>query len=223
MTFTENIIKLTDYPFLYSIATLLLTTTHDNILGLDASRLFLLLGVLGIIGTILTILDPVGWIIRAWHIHWKGRISHERFMSTNWISYQIDKIVSMIYFSLVLLIFIIIFNPEFYTSYLNPGAKIDLYYCLTVISLSSSLVFLIYKIGGSISNLENQLIVINTYFIVTKHIDEYEKYDVKELSSLKDLTTAMFTALNNRDWGTAALLADKDGIKRIMKKYDLPE
>jgi hypothetical protein len=31
----------------------------------------------------------------------------------------------------------------------------------------------------------------------------------------------MFTAFNNRDWGAAELLAD--GIKKIRKKYDLPE
>ncbi len=246
MTFAETVIKLTDYPFLYSVVTLFLTYTSGNILESEPSRIFLLLGMLGVFGTILSILDPVGYLIRRWYIHTKGwlkSLSHnikkrlsnreklitfsqtpgtywKKYISTHWISYEIDRIVSMIYFLIIILVLIcIIHDQKFYTSFLNPGGKIDFFYYLLWGVLIISFLLLIVKIVRSIGNIGDQLRIIHTYFMINQHIDQYKK--VEFFNELKEQADNLLTALNNRDWGTAELLANS--IRRINKDYHLPE
>lgn len=246
MGFIENIIKLTDYPFLYSVVTLILTYTGNNILESGPSRLFLLLGMLGVFGTILSILDPIGYLIRGWHIHAKGwlkSLSHnikkrllkryrmitfsqtpgtfwKKYISTHWISYEIDRIVSMIYFLIIILVLIcIIPDQKFYTSFLSLDGKIDFFYYLLSGVLTISYLFLIVKIVRSIGNIGNQIRSIDAYFMIIQHIDQYKK--VEFFNELKQQADNLLTALNNRDWGTAELLSNS--IRRISKNYHLPE
>ena len=60
MAVGETLLKFTDYPFAYSILGL-----FSGIIGFSLSENHLVyLGIAGALGTFLTILDPIGWLIR---------------------------------------------------------------------------------------------------------------------------------------------------------------
>ena len=65
--FLTNLIKLSDYPFIYSLGALWLTTKGNQLTLDDLSDLTVIgpiLSIIGIIGTILAITDPVGNSLR---------------------------------------------------------------------------------------------------------------------------------------------------------------
>jgi len=211
----------------------------------------------GVFGTVLTILDPLGNLIKKWEGEWKYYLNYlirlvkwrfskkyqfiskpkvssyikmHKFISTHWISYEIERIVSMIYFSFIFLLLIFIAydknffrdlenthnNPQYISNILNIYFD---YYFMILGGLIIIMVLLFYKIYRSITNIECQLKIIHTYFIIVEYLDQYkqvENYDI-----LKEQSNNLLISINNKDWGTAKVFADT--INRIRKQYHLPE
>ncbi len=61
----DTLLKITDYPFAYSLITILLATKGTSIISNDV---LIFIGIAGSLGTILTITDPIGRIIKAYAI-----------------------------------------------------------------------------------------------------------------------------------------------------------
>src|SRR4029078_3891037 len=59
-----NLVKLSDYPFAYSLAGLLLIINGHPLNLKDLSSFFPLISIVGIGATTLTIIDPIGHLIR---------------------------------------------------------------------------------------------------------------------------------------------------------------
>ena len=119
MTVGETILKVTDYPFAYSAIFIILA-----ILGLEVfdEKAFPYLALAGIAGTFLVILDPFGWIVKGYAIFAvrpdylkkddkKNRWDYVKSaFNTKAMDIEKDKIVSMLYFLFVLIIFSIALN-----------------------------------------------------------------------------------------------------------------
>ena len=140
--FLTNLIKLSDYPFIYSLGALWLTTKGNQLTLDDLSDLTVIgpiLSIIGIIGTILAITDPVGNSLRRiLMIKPPVPISRDhkygyqftraaspvpparQAISSNWISYEIDKIVSEIYFTFILLVIAIaLLASPYYSNFIR--------------------------------------------------------------------------------------------------------
>jgi hypothetical protein len=157
---TSNLVKLTDYPFLYSLVTIYLAASGQPLhyKNLDLGSFIPLIGLIGVFATTLSIVDPLGnilrFIIRSLgyrfslfgerkllekflpekvippsdeHSHLRKIQVPDKFrelryffsltakaLSTNWISYEIDKVVSTLYFLIVLILIFIALNSETY-------------------------------------------------------------------------------------------------------------
>ena len=147
-TFKENIIKLTDYPFSYSLIALLtlILTSSKFVIPSDFPFLWPFIVIIGTSGTLLSIIDPLGKLIRFWlnpykkHLDakekaaredhmtskqggtqkWRETESKSKVINTNWISYEIDKNVSSIYFSIIVVLIIFVFNDaKLYSNFVN--------------------------------------------------------------------------------------------------------
>lgn len=112
----ETLLKLTDFPFSYSIVGIAM-----GILGFDINEKYLsFLAIAGFIGTFLTITDPIGKIVR-WSIRDNLRkrkypasidenteakvVYTQMAISSKSVGIETDKIVSLIYFVSVLALF----------------------------------------------------------------------------------------------------------------------
>lgn len=133
----ENLIKLSDYPFIYSVTgSLFVMIFQKNINPLNPSfnELIPILIFIGIIGTIISIIDPVGRLAKSiiFKLNGKFRIDSNYKLATNidplfkkaiharWIEYEIEKLVSTFYFIIVLVLLIIILaNPVNYNAYIQ--------------------------------------------------------------------------------------------------------
>lgn len=119
----ESLLKIIDYPFAYSIVTVI-----GAIIGfsITANKIFLL-GIAGALGTFLSIVDPLGWAVRNnlkdklpikkpmvnYPITESDLFGEESILKSRAITIETDKIISMIYFAITSGIFLIgiIFSP----------------------------------------------------------------------------------------------------------------
>ncbi len=104
----ETLLKITDYPFAYSLVALL---TALGGLSISQNQI-LFLGTAGAIGTLLTFSDPAGIVIRTQQErHFKGKVNEQYCIDAiekSAITTEIDKIVGMIYFAATALLFIVV-------------------------------------------------------------------------------------------------------------------
>jgi len=112
----ETLLKITDFPFAYSIIIVIF-----GIFGINPQNetLFILIGTAGGLGTFLTIVDPVGWGIKErLRKELKKKLKEEKdsdkklelknsikAVDTRAIGFEVDKLVSMGYFILLLFSF----------------------------------------------------------------------------------------------------------------------
>jgi hypothetical protein len=162
----EDLIKLTDFPFAYSLTGLIIFMTFHKKIDLGNLPLNEFLPVLvfvGIIGTIISITDPFGrltklFILFSYKIIIRNNILNQQLegnkkllmfllkdqkpqnskkiqfletsitvfsclkasLNTNWINYEIDKLVANFYFLVVLILLIIIIaNSDHYKIYFD--------------------------------------------------------------------------------------------------------
>ncbi|MCA9827121.1 MAG: hypothetical protein KC444_01835 [Nitrosopumilus sp.] len=79
MTIGDTLLKITDYPFAYSLMAILFASNGLELLSKDS---LVFLGIAGAIGTILTIIDPVGFIIMR-YMKWVEKIAFFFFSNPN--------------------------------------------------------------------------------------------------------------------------------------------
>ena len=303
--FTENIIKLTDYPFTYSFIGLVIfigTGNKFDITQIDVQNYLPFLVLIGVFGTILSIIDPVGNSIRFYLYRYKKegikifssnvndwlsrhlklrpstvsptetnsvdakksktpfklpklkykkprtwgdfedylvrkndfqyykevREYETKINSTNWISYEIDKIVSVIYFSTIVLLTIIVFQDEnLYSSFINlinnsqttTGSNgISIFYMeyriAILVFLIISTILLGIAITTKLKRLKDRVEVIKVYFKVNDDLDQYKKNTEQYDILLENIKNLLFY-INKRDWGMAEYFA-----KNITKRTD---
>jgi hypothetical protein len=109
----SNLLKLTDYPFAYSLAGLILFINGHGASFFKAESYGPLFLIMGIVGTSLAITDPLGrliqFILNVFAVrNQTGKKSYysRRATKTEWITYEINKLVSTIYFFILLSFFI---------------------------------------------------------------------------------------------------------------------
>ena len=117
MAVGETILKLTDYPFAYSILGL-----FSGVIGFSLSENNLVyLGIAGALGTFLTIFDPVGWLIRDGaksriKLNKKAYLKPNEIIDSHYkmsaiksksITYEIEKIIGTFYFIILIGFFIV--------------------------------------------------------------------------------------------------------------------
>lgn len=137
----NNLLKLTDYPFVYSLAgILLLSRGHRIDLELEFTNFGPLLTMIGLVATTLSITDPFGNLMRFLlqtfpyrslakvnriitrfqrgldPLEYKSyfRSLKSKAVFTNWISYEIDKIVAIFYFLIILVLIVMALSNQFF-------------------------------------------------------------------------------------------------------------
>lgn len=119
-----SLLKLSDYPFSYSIVGILLLSNGQSVDLTNIAHSGPLFLIMGTIGTALSIIDPVGALIRTIE-RLRPRRSEQELLSivkpdvsisletrrnsltskalkSKWITYEVDKIVSSVYFLFVI-------------------------------------------------------------------------------------------------------------------------
>ena len=113
----ETILKLTDFPFAYSIIGII-----SGVMGFSiGENQILFLGIAGAFGTFLTIIDPIGWIIRK-NVENRIHRTHDKTgklsnvfekeykisaLKTKSINFEIEKIIGLFYFVIIISFFIL--------------------------------------------------------------------------------------------------------------------
>ena len=136
----ENLIKLSDYPFIYSVTGSIFVMIFQkninllNSLNPSFNELIPVLIFIGIIGTIVTIINPLGRLAKLiiFKLKQKFKVNPHYYLATNrdlllkkaiharWIEYEIEKLVSTFYFIIVLVLLIFILaNPVHYNVYIQ--------------------------------------------------------------------------------------------------------
>ena len=117
----ETLLKFTDYPFAYSIVGII-----SGIIGFSLGQnQFIFLGIAGAFGTFLTIIDPIGWLLRknaedrinkgygkkmdSQNLEIKYKISALKSKSIN---FEIEKIIGLFYFIIIVLLFMLAIVPD---------------------------------------------------------------------------------------------------------------
>ena len=113
----ESFLKIVDYPFAYSVVAI---TGAIFGFSISANKIFLL-GIAGALGTFLSIVDPLGWVVRKRlknnppitdkKVNYEETESYflgrESILRSRAITIEIDKIISTIYFAFTAGIFLI--------------------------------------------------------------------------------------------------------------------
>ena len=148
-------------------------------------------------------------------------IYETKINSTNWISYEIDKIVSIIYFTIIILLIIIVLQDErLYSNLFNLITNIQTtnndnilsvfhtenrWFLLIVLNIS--IILIVITITIKLKKLKNRVQVIKVYFKVSDEIEKYKKSGQYEI--LLDNINNLLLYINNRDWGMARMFCQK--------------
>lgn len=114
MSAGETLLKISDFPFSYSLIAIILGTLN---LDIRNENLVIFISAAGALGTFLTITDPLGRLLKLWMKRDIDRVirassdsilaeklhSAKQAMETRAISIEIDKFVSLGYFVIILL------------------------------------------------------------------------------------------------------------------------
>lgn len=107
----ETLLKFTDYPFAYSIMAMFMGS-----IGVSLSQdHFIFLGIAGAFGTLLTVVDPIGGIIRNIETKYLEKRNKKIIdltfklsaLKTKAITFEIEKILGLFYFIILILAFAI--------------------------------------------------------------------------------------------------------------------
>lgn len=216
MTSGETLLKLTDYPFSYSIIGII-----SGIIGFGISDNYLVfLGIAGAFGTFLTIIDPIGGLVRknAENRIKKG-LDHPKntpqelemeykisALKSKSINFEIEKIIGLFYFISILTFFLIaILIPSPFAEKLvikdSSGVTMMnevyfklIYSGLTVIALGA----LISKVNRFWKDLDGKIIIAGYHQIVINN-------DNATQTSVESMTRAV----EQNDWGLAKIWKTK--------------
>jgi hypothetical protein len=180
LTVGETLLKITDYPFVYSITLIILAF---NGMDLYSKDVYPYLAAAGFIGTFLAILDPFGRIIKyliillqKLHIHLVGNEDNEEWIyvqsayHTRQIEVEKDKIVSMFYFTLIVAVAINFINASSpaihhfaFIFNLNPTCNLDCQKTLTIVTLNIIQYTVFGVMGWNAVRLTKKVNIVATY------------------------------------------------------------
>jgi hypothetical protein len=163
LTSSKGSLNIKDYPFAFSVAALLFPPIVNS--GNETTLFFSIAIVGGMLGSLLTILNPIGLIIRAFYLlglistFKKLRITsltngiikknYRAALSSPSIAYETDKMVGMFYFIAVLGFAIFRFSsPEFLTQINLDSSKADLIIIGASIGIIAVTLVLLFDVIG---------------------------------------------------------------------------
>ena len=209
MTTGETLLKITDYPFSYSVTVIIFIWIGVNV---QEAKLLGELGVAGAIGTFLTIVDPLGRLFKfGLKRHFKkyqqkgdgAKLLGEyqiRAIKTKSIGIEIDKIVGLVYFLLVIFLFgiALISSPTFALD-ISPKDKNEKpLWDLHVLQIGGAIGSIIAMIILGIIGVKNRDEVTN--HVVT--VGTYE-YGISSPFATRETIESMSNAVDQNDWPTA--------------------
>lgn len=216
----ETILKFTDYPFAYSIVGII-----SGMIGFSLGQNSLIfLGLAGAIGTFLTIVDPLGEMLRKnaeRRIKKKSKIEklddlelQFKFSSlkSKSITYEMEKIIGMFYFVIVIILFLIavvVPTPFFDKLVILDNDKVP---------LCSEWCFKFSYLGLGLSAL---IIISEKGRRFWKELDNKVNIAANHMSMINDdnatqtSVESMTRAVEQNDWGLAKIWQEK--IKEEIK------
>lgn len=222
MTSGETILKLTDYPFSYSILGLV-----SGIIGFSLSENHLVyLGISGALGTFLTILDPIGWLIRDGaqsriKLDKKSHLEIDEIIDVQYkmsalksksINYEIDKIIGTFYFIILLAFFILAVSAPI------PFVERLIIFDSEKIPICSELCFrVIYASLGIIALVTLSIKALQFKKNLDEKIDVagYHQIAINDDNATQTSVESMTRAIEQNDWEIAKLWKGK--IKEEIK------
>lgn len=223
MTAGETILKLTDFPFSYSIIGII-----SGVLGFGISDNYLIfLGIAGAFGTFLAITDPIGWLVRknaedrinkgydnknnsTQNLEKQYKISALRTKSIN---FEIEKIIGLFYFIIILVLFLAAVTPPnsllFEKLIINDSAGQ---------LLCDVLCFKMGYFGVGLAALAILVVKANRFW---KNLDEkimiagFHQIAINNDNATQTSVESMTRSVEQNDWETAKLWKNK--IKEEIK------
>jgi len=219
----ETILKLTDFPFSYSIIGIIL-----GVLGFGISDNYLIfLGIAGAFGTFLAITDPIGWLVRknaedrinkgydnknnsTQNLEKQYKISALRTKSIN---FEIEKIIGLFYFIIILVLFLAATMPP--NSLLFEKLIIS---DSTGQLLCDVLCFKMGYFGAGLAALAILVVKANRFW---KNLDEkimiagFHQIAINNDNATQTSVESMTRSVEQNDWETAKLWRNK--IKEEIK------
>lgn len=230
MAIGETLLKLTDYPFTYSLGFLAIGVYGYNI---SDDRALSFLTAAGILGTFLAIVDPFGWIVGKYYLliayieYRRLKLKNEIINDWNYLrsafytksmSLEKDRMVGIVYFVITLFTFVAaITQSETFanrfvikTSFLNCELTcVQEYGWIILVSFASVLCL---KIGFDSTKLTKKADIVATYLS-----------SINLASVPKESVTAINSFIELGDWKTAEHWKEKirEDIKYNRGKRDI--
>ncbi len=225
----ETLLKFTDYPFAYSFIAIM-----SGIMGFSiGENQLVFLGIAGAFGTFLTIIDPLGGLLRRNTkniIHKtyekKGKLKslEEEYkisaLKSKSITYEIEKIIGLFYFVLIIILFMVVVSTPtvFYEKliiYDNNNEPIcsDLCFKTGYLTLSGiALIILGIKATGFWKEIDEKI-----------EIAGFHQIAINDDNATQTSVESMTRAVEQNDWALARLWCDKirDEIKYKKGKREL--
>lgn len=258
-----NLVKLTDYPFIYSLSGLYLLATRGH--TVDLSTIGPVMVIVGVIGTALTVIDPFGQLIKflmgilvrvtspfelpeekrselEYHDE-KTKYYVTRTLQTKWISYEIDKIVSTLYFLVILSSIAALAISDnlpvlgnFFNSNSTDNSVCRPPDCKTVnefnefktpiiIIISLAIVGVSFAILSSVRKIRNSSSILLVYIYAVEALPERVSYindsmplepAKARISDIKGWLESMKKYIENSDWAMASVY-----IEILIKEFEI--
>jgi len=219
----ETLLKLTDFPFSYSIIGIL-----SGVLGFGISDNYLIfLGIAGAFGTFLTITDPIGWLLRkneedriekGYDVKHNSNLTLEKqykisALRTKSINFELEKIVGLFYFIIILALFLAATMPP--DSLLfekliikNNGGELlcdILCFKMSYLSISlAALIILVIKANRFWKDLDKKIMIAG-----------YHQIAINDDNATQTSIESMTRAVEQNDWELARIWQGK--IKEEIK------
>ncbi|MGY5149063.1 MAG: hypothetical protein ACW9W3_03285 [Candidatus Nitrosopumilus sp. bin_68KS] len=222
MTSGETILKLTDYPFSYSIMGII-----SGILGFGISdNQLVFLGMAGAFGTFLAVVDPMGWGLRKnAEDRIKKDLDHPKnepqelekeykisALKSKSINFEIEKIIGLFYFIVILTVFLIavgfstVFLDKITINDTNGNSIFPATYFQGIYGSIAllSLIVLIVKANRFWKDLDGKIIIAGFHQIA-----------INDDNATQTSVESMTRAVEQNDWTLAKIWQDK--IKEEIK------
>jgi len=225
----ETLLKLIDIPFAYTFLAIIFGVMNVNLSG---GNVIILISAAGMLGTSLAIIDPVGRFLKFLLKNNIKSDNNERFnqdsvnaINTMSIGIEVDKIVSLCYTLIILILFLIglVVTPEFIDNFISTSDEKNTVYdvvnirILGELSLVLGIIFISvigcinwYKLKKHVATAGTHLEGISSEFVtnatITNMTKAIERNDwVTAEKWKKPIHDEIITEKNKKDFNTEAV------------------